>query len=132
MSTWESEMTPEDADTHKNNVVQLQRIEDFGDELDDWFAANRDQALHAIDYPGVLDALSVVFTALMHHGLTEKEIGPALLSIFKAGVFIGTRLSDGWMPGPEDDSGLTGRILSAFTDEELDLLLNGSERTGDD
>ena len=49
MSTWESEMTPEDADTHKNNVVQLQRIEDFGDELDDWFAANRDQALHAID-----------------------------------------------------------------------------------
>ena len=129
MSTWESEMTPEDANTHRNNLVQLQRMEDFGDELDDWFAANRDQAFSAIDYPGVLDALSVVFTALMHRNLSEKEVGPALLSIFKAGVFIGTRLSDGWIPGPEDDNGLDNQARSILTDEELNSLLNGSERT---
>ena len=110
--------------------VNIQEMIDFGDEIDTWFNGSRAQALNAIDYPGVLFALSTVFTALRESSLPDSIIGPALLSVFKAGVFVGTRLSSGWEPGPEDDSGLGSQLRNGLTNEELDLLYFGSPEHG--
>ena len=103
--------------------LDIQRMINLWDEIDLWIRDNHEQALSVIDYPGVLEALSTVFTALRETHLSDDVIGPSLLSVLKAGVFVGTRLSSGWIPGPEDDIGLTGAYHSVFTDEELEVLL---------